>query len=407
MRLTAQLKITALLLISILLTACGGGSSASTTGTLSGVAAVGTPIVGGNISVICVSGSELTPTTTDSNGFYSVTLYGQALPCAVQVAGGTINGAANTTPYQSIATTVGTVNITPLTDLLVANLTGSATPSTWFTRLDSTPFTGRWTGNYNGSPLVFYINQTGSSIAIISNNPTAGITYSGTVSGNILSVNEYLNNTPFATLTFTLTNSTTINAVITSSNPPPGYTAAALGSAITLTGDGNAQLIDITQTQVNTALGYLSTALPALTSLSVTNPITTAFTPTSGNVSDDMLTALASTGVAYTSLLSKVSGSLLSNVSGNQEQRIQDLIDSFANVSGRSFTAEQRSLLSSGVKALLQISEDAANRNDLALVERNIDLFLDNVQQVLQINFSSNDKRLLTRGLVRLCGYLG
>ncbi|BCO27289.1 hypothetical protein MIZ03_2177 [Rhodoferax lithotrophicus] len=246
--------------------------------------------------------------------------------------------------------------------------------------------------------LFFYINQTGSSIAIIGNNPTAGITYSGTVSGNILSVNEYLNNTPFATLTFTLTNSTTINAVITSSNPPPGYTAAALGSAITLTGDGNAQLIDITQTQVNTALGYLSTALPALTSLSVTNPITTAFTPTSGNVSDDMLTALASTGVAYTSLLSKVSGSLLSNVSGNQEQRIQDLIDSFANVSGRSFTAEQRSLLSSGVKALLQISEDAANRNDLALVERNIDLFLDNVQQVLQINFSSNDKRLLTRG---------
>jgi hypothetical protein len=50
---------------------CGGGSSSesgsTTTGTLSGVTAVGTPIVGGNINVICESGSPLS-TTTSSTG---------------------------------------------------------------------------------------------------------------------------------------------------------------------------------------------------------------------------------------------------------------------------------------------------------------------------------------------------
>ncbi|MCF8167767.1 MAG: hypothetical protein K9J77_04045 [Rhodoferax sp.] len=50
----------------------------------------------------------------------------------MQVNGGTINGKANTTPYHSIAAAAGTVNITPLTDLVVAQLAG-AEPKTWFT----------------------------------------------------------------------------------------------------------------------------------------------------------------------------------------------------------------------------------------------------------------------------------
>lgn len=201
---------------SLLLAGCGGGGggsggSAPAASTLSGVAAVGAPIVAGTINISCAAGSALAPTTTSSMGAWQVTLSGQTLPCAVQVSGGTINAVANTLLYHSIATAPGTVNVTPLTELMVANLTGTATPSIWFTGLNSTP-------------------------------------------------------TP---------------------------------------------LTAITQTQVNTALTNLRTALSGLTPLSTINPITTAFTPTSGNVSDDMLVALkvamANTGVTYTALLSNAS----------------------------------------------------------------------------------------------------
>ena len=214
-------KISAFFLFAILITifsGCGGGgggaspapTTPSATGTLGGVAAVGTPIVNGNIAVSCAAGSTLS-TSTDSSGAWSVTLYGQTLPCAVQVSGGSINGVSNTTPYQSIAINTGTVNVTPLTDLIVANLSNTATPSTWFASLTSAP----------------------------------------------------------------------------------------------------TQLTAITQTQITAALTKMSTALPALTSIKTTNPITTSFTPAAGNSIDDMLSALSTaiikTGVTYTSLLSNAS----------------------------------------------------------------------------------------------------
>ena len=199
-----------------ILTACGGGGSGSggsskpVASTLGGVAAVGTPIVGGNVNVSCATGVALV-TTTSNTGSWQVTLSGQALPCAVQVTGGTINGLTNVTSYQSIAIVGGTVNITPLTDLLVANLVGMATPGIWF----------------NG----------------LSNNP--------------------------------------------------GMLAA------------------LTQGQVDAALSNLRSALSGLTPLMTINPVTTVFAAIPSDVSDDMLTALASaltsTGVTYTSLLSNAS----------------------------------------------------------------------------------------------------
>ena len=205
------------LILIVALSGCGGGGSGATgsapvTGTLSGVAATGAPIVGGTINVICAQGSAIAPATTDSNGAWSVNLSGQSLPGAVQLAGGTINGVNNNTSYHSIAVTTGTVNVTPLTDLLVANLAATP-PVSWFAAARSTP----------------------------------------------------------------------------------GLLSA------------------ITQTQLNTALANLRAALPALTPLVTVNPITTAFTPVSGDVMDDMLTALAQTiannkvGVSYALLLSNLS----------------------------------------------------------------------------------------------------
>ena len=139
------LGIVLIFFVAVFITSCSsssGGStpaaSTGTSGTINGIAAVGTPIVGGNISVICAAGSPFS-TTTDTGGAWQVTFSGETLPCAVEVSGGTINGVANTTNYNSIAISTGTVNVTPLTDLLVANLVGTATPSTWFAGLSSNP----------------------------------------------------------------------------------------------------------------------------------------------------------------------------------------------------------------------------------------------------------------------------
>lgn len=117
----------AAVLVTLGLAGCGGGSS--TAPSLSGVAAVGVPIVAGTVKVTCSGGSA--QTSTSSTGGWTVSVSGLTLPCAVQVSGGTVGNAANTTPYHSIALTTGTVNVTPLTDLVVAQMLGTA-PATWF-----------------------------------------------------------------------------------------------------------------------------------------------------------------------------------------------------------------------------------------------------------------------------------
>lgn len=118
------------LISTAFLSACGDGDTAIAPSMLSGTAAVGLPIVGGTVNVNCAGGSALT-TTTSNTGTWQVTISGQTLPCAVQVSGGLVSGAIQTTPYHSIAVSFGTVNVTPLTDLVVANLTQSD-PQTWF-----------------------------------------------------------------------------------------------------------------------------------------------------------------------------------------------------------------------------------------------------------------------------------
>ena len=130
-----KLKITKTILgliAAVTLAACGGGvDPVSDPSTLSGVAAVSGPIANGTIQVMCAGGGPLS-TTTDSSGAWQVTISGQTPPCAVEVNGGTINSVDNTQPYHSVATSFGTVNVTPLTDLMLANLVGTANPDNWF-----------------------------------------------------------------------------------------------------------------------------------------------------------------------------------------------------------------------------------------------------------------------------------
>ena len=115
------------LAIPIALVACGGTSSM-----LSGTAATGAPVVGGTVSVKCAGGPVLTTTTT-SAGAWQVGMGGQTLPCKVKVSGGDLPAGQ---AFHSLAVDLGVVNITPVTDLVVASMAAKA-PGTWFD--DDTP----------------------------------------------------------------------------------------------------------------------------------------------------------------------------------------------------------------------------------------------------------------------------
>ncbi len=109
-----------------LLASCGGGSTNNGV-QLGGVAATGAPMAGAAITVTCANGSSFT-TTAAAGGTWSVDVQNAAiLPCVVKATGGT-----PPVTLHSIATSVGTVNVTPLTNLVVAAAAG-ADPAAWLT----------------------------------------------------------------------------------------------------------------------------------------------------------------------------------------------------------------------------------------------------------------------------------
>lgn len=113
-----------------LLVACGGSPSDSTpstggtsTITLSGVVAKGAALVGADVTATCAAGTA-TPTTSNGTGAYTLTVTNGTLPCVLEAAG---TGADAGLVLHSVATGSGstaTSNITPVTELLVAQLTG-------------------------------------------------------------------------------------------------------------------------------------------------------------------------------------------------------------------------------------------------------------------------------------------
>ena len=113
------------------LTACGGGGGgggseapSSNSASASGVAAVGSPIAGGAVTLKCASGASAS-TMTRTDGSWSASLKGSDFPCVIRVAGGQANGQALTTPLHSMAAAAGLANITPLTDLMDGSLSGA------------------------------------------------------------------------------------------------------------------------------------------------------------------------------------------------------------------------------------------------------------------------------------------
>ncbi len=126
--------------LAVLLSGClGDDDSTPAAATLSGIAATGAPIVGGLVTVKCATGTATDP-QTENDGKWEVPVAGLTLPCAVEVSGGTVNGSANPTPYYSMAISVGTVNITPLTSMIVAEMASNTDLATWFVALNSGAF---------------------------------------------------------------------------------------------------------------------------------------------------------------------------------------------------------------------------------------------------------------------------
>jgi hypothetical protein len=119
--------------LSLVLAACGGGGGGgtdtvtpvpTTTLSLTGVAAKGAAIASGAVAVTCAAGSG--SATTNANGSFSVTVSSGALPCVVKVT------AADGTVLHSVAQGSGssaTVNVSPLTELIVAQAAGGTAAS--------------------------------------------------------------------------------------------------------------------------------------------------------------------------------------------------------------------------------------------------------------------------------------
>ncbi len=116
----------------VTLTACGGGGGGSAGGTangtvssVTGVAATGLAIVKGSVTLKCVTGITSAIAATGTDGSFSIDVSGVTLPCVARVTYTDSTGAQQ--KLHSLVSTASNVNITPVTDLLVAKLTnGSA-----------------------------------------------------------------------------------------------------------------------------------------------------------------------------------------------------------------------------------------------------------------------------------------
>lgn len=134
-------------LASLALVACGGSGSdedATTPGTpappvatqLSGTAAIGAPVAGAAVQVRCAGASTVLESVTNAAGLWQVSTTGQSLPCAVRVSGGNLPAGQ---ALHSAALDFGQVNITPLTDLIIANAAGQL-PGAWWGSAGPTDF---------------------------------------------------------------------------------------------------------------------------------------------------------------------------------------------------------------------------------------------------------------------------
>ena len=110
--------------IASLLVGCGGGGGSGAAGggplTISGVAATGAAISAGAVEARCATGTGTA--TTNSDGSYALTVSNGVAPCVLRVTDPT----SSTTLHSIIEQGQSKANITPLTELVVANVSGES-----------------------------------------------------------------------------------------------------------------------------------------------------------------------------------------------------------------------------------------------------------------------------------------
>jgi hypothetical protein len=135
----SKVILAAAFLIALTLASCGGGgdaaSSSSSSTLISGVAATGAPITDAMNGVVTIKDSAVpahtATTSTNSNGTYlftSAQLSGWTAPYMLEIsyqAGGVSYTLTSAATVQDVTSGSATINITPLTDLIISKLAGA------------------------------------------------------------------------------------------------------------------------------------------------------------------------------------------------------------------------------------------------------------------------------------------
>lgn len=212
---------------------CGGGNSSATptttsgvTTTFSGVAATGKALANATVSISCAVGSGSAP-PTKTDGSYSVDIKNITLPCALKAA-----SSDGTTVLYSVTSATATskntqvANITPLTQLLVASLTGS-------------------------EPAAFFSNFSASTASSVTDSAisTAQTAVLGTLSNAGIDVSG-------------LSTTSLVSGPLVAGSPTSPYDVAleALGTKLTSLASTGTTLATLTTTVANTSTTTASTA---------------------------------------------------------------------------------------------------------------------------------------------------
>jgi hypothetical protein len=162
MRLTSKPHFTLGLVILFLSSCGGGGGGGSSNSTVTGTAATGAAISGGAVTAVCSGGVGSAQTATD--GTFTLTISaGGTTPCLLKVVSG------STTLYSAAYSGQAIANITPITNMIVANAL-SEDPAVSFSSAASGGVPATLTAaNINSAVLVVKAALTSAGVSLPDN----------------------------------------------------------------------------------------------------------------------------------------------------------------------------------------------------------------------------------------------
>ena len=219
-------------LSTAILAACGGGGDSSegpapgpTPLALTGVAATGAAIGGQPVEAKCSTGTGTA--TSNADGSYAISVTGGVLPCVLKITPAT--GPA----LYSVASGTGTsatVNISPVTHLIVANLTGGD-PASYFTGFDATAATSVTDANVTAAVSAVKTTLLAAGVDLGTIDVLAGTLTpaSGTTAGNAY---DQALDALAAKLTTAGTTLTTLTTTVAAVSPAAPATAPAATTGV-------------------------------------------------------------------------------------------------------------------------------------------------------------------------------